>query len=60
MLCSLGSGVNRETYGPGRASHLQQKQALNDSGEVVGLYGSTPSGPFSGYTRIAGVFSTVM
>ena len=32
MLCSLGSGVNRETSGPGRASHLQQKQALNDSG----------------------------
>jgi hypothetical protein len=33
---------------------------INHSGEVVGLYGDSSAGPFSGYTRINGTFSTVM
>ena len=54
----LQNGQFRTINFPG--SGVTASDRINDSGEVVGLYGSTLSGPFSGYTRIGGVFSTVM
>jgi len=33
---------------------------INTSGEIVGLYGSSSTGPFSGYFKVRGVYTTIM
>ena len=33
---------------------------INDSGEIVGLFGTDVAGPFQGYTRVGKTYTTVM
>ena len=57
---TLSSGQFKQVDVPDAGGIVTATDRINDSGEIVGLWGTSTSGPFSGYTRVGKVYTTVM
>jgi hypothetical protein len=56
---TLNSGKFASVTYPGTGVAVTATDRINDSGEIVGLYGFSTSGPFSGYSRTGTTYTTI-
>ncbi len=57
---TLNNGKFTSVTFPGTGIAVTATDRINDTGEIVGLYGTSTTGPFSGYSRTAGKYATIM
>jgi uncharacterized membrane protein len=56
---TLNAGKFSTVTFPGNGVAVTAADRINDTGEIVGLYGFSTTGPFSGYSRIRGTYTTI-